>query len=160
MAGRVLLGIFSGISAVGLLTSCIILSNDRGSMAHAPNAVTFGVVLAIAGALSGLAAGIMGFIGLKPQFSPGLNRTTWILAIIGIGLPLLAIFIAFFGVMEPLSGMPFGNSSATLSAESFRSAIILAVLRVIAIWCALLTILATGLSELLLAVVTGHQSSE
>ncbi len=94
LAGRVMLGVCSGIAIFGMLFGIIASVQDTHALGDVPAGVVFGATLTFFGLLAGLAAGIMGMVGLKPTFTPALNLATGISSAASLVLPGLGIFIA------------------------------------------------------------------
>ena len=94
--GKVLLGICSGIVALGGLAAFAALINaiqDTHAFAGAPGGVVFGSVLILVGLLAALVAGIFGFVGLKSTFTPSLNTVTGIISVVSLLLPGLGLLV-------------------------------------------------------------------
>ncbi len=160
IAGRVLIGVFSGLVTIGLLTSALLWLSQQNALEGVPGGIIFGVVLALAGLLAGLAAGILGFVSLKPVFSSDLNRATRATAFAGLVLPVIGACIAVFGavnfVMDLFPPAARGDFANTQSAEFV---VVEIVLRIAIIWFAILTLFGAGMYELLIGLHT-HRGTD
>lgn len=161
VAGRVLTGIFSGLATIGLLTFAMLWSSQQNSLEGVPGSIIFGLVLALAGLLAALAAGILGFVGLKPAFSLDLNRATWATALAGLILPVIGVCIAVVGAANfAMDLFPPAARSDLANAQSARFVVLEIVLRIALIWSAILAMIGAGMYELLVGLHarsgTGH----
>jgi hypothetical protein len=154
---RLFLAIFSGIVALTLLVS-FYRSYSKfheippGAMDVIPGSVVFGFVLIIAGLAAALAASVLGFIGLKPEYSPLLNRLTWILSLCAIGLPFMGVFVMVLAALDAM-GQGFSSRRSSVSSETFReqATAMIVVMRIVAVWFSILALAMMGMMELLLA---------
>jgi hypothetical protein len=145
-SGRVLLGIFSGIVTVGMFIAVLDSMQEGRPMDGLPPGLVTSIILVFIGLLSGLAAGIMGFVGLKPSFTPGLNLATKITALGGLALPGLGLFVAMSAASADYLPGFHSNSNSELNWIIFT-----VVIRILTIFYACAALTSVGLQELLTA---------
>jgi len=144
VAGRTFVGIFSGISTFGSLVGIVNLLQGAREVSSIPDGVFFGGILVLIGMLAGLAAGIMGLVGLKPMFTRSLNQLTEIAAISSLVLPGLGIFVAAVSAGSLIAAHPTGRVLGDLVVVETAA-------RVLLILYAFLAVAAVGMRELLIA---------
>ena len=147
-AGRVLLGICSGIVTLGMLTAIIETVLERNTFVDVPAGMITGGILIFVGLLSGLAAGIMGFVGLKPVFTAALNQATRLTSLVGLLLPGLGIFVAMSAAAQ--SFMP-RFSAGNGNTSQWNWIFIEVVCRMLLIFYACNALTSVGIQELLTA---------
>jgi hypothetical protein len=108
--------------------------HDLFGVNELPGWVVVALTTATIGAVAGLIAGILGLVGLRPQFSGVLNGTTICFAINSISLSVLASMIIVWGVVN-LSDFPQ------------KGFLIFLFFRVFAVFCGFLALMAIGLAE-------------
>jgi hypothetical protein len=152
LGGRSLQGVFGTIVTLGTLIAGVLWLGQENSLAGAPAHLIFAVVLAIVGLLAGLASGIMALVGLKPAFTPLLNRATWIVGMASLLLTFSAVCIVFLGSFDRTFDLvpPISQNQST-DARVLKIVISQAVVRVVAMWISLLAVLGAGISELLVS---------
>jgi hypothetical protein len=145
VSGRVLLGISSGIISLGMLIAILDAMQERRPFVDVPGGVITGGILVFLGLLSGLAAGVMGFVGLKAIFTPGLNQATRITSLAGLLLPGLGIFVAVSAVSQEFFPVRSGNAS------ELNWIFVMVIGRMLMIVYACTALTSVGIHELLLA---------
>ncbi len=151
-SARICMGITSGIIVLAMLWGIIGSLLDNGAWTAMPGGVAFGVIVAYLGLFSGLAAGVMGLISLKPIFSHSLNLATKITALCALVLPGIGIFIIMASVAQ--SFLPFGAGGtdiAALEAHEMTWVITLVTARALLVGYGCLAIVIVGIRELFTA---------
>ena len=142
--GAVFGGIIGGLLGGATLISGIIGLVNQGDMRDlATNGVLPGwavmaVTLVLIGAIAGLTAGVLGLVGLKPTYTPGLNWTAVGGAGASLVLPALAVLVVA------------GGAASRFEAER-TGLVVFIIFRILAIFAAFLTLLAVGLAEVFVA---------
>jgi hypothetical protein len=154
--GRSILGICSGVVSIVIVVDLIRTIQLNHSYriipdgAVVPGGVVFGGVLCFIGLLAGLSAAVMGFVGLKPSFTSGLNQATILSAALALFLPGIGVFLAIVGASGFLvSRLPAGNEISSLSNEEFSYIVEIAA-RILLIFYACVIVVIAGMRELLI----------
>jgi hypothetical protein len=138
--GGIIGGLLAGATLISAIIGVINQSDMREVMTNGtlPGWAVMALTLALIGAIAGLAAGILGLVGLKPTYSPGLNWTAVGAAGASLALPALAGLIIA------------GGAAGQFEAERI-GLVVFIVFRILAIFAAFLALLAVGLAEVFVA---------
>ena len=133
-------GILALAALVAVLTSTYYCSKLGSLDGAVPTAVIVALILSLIGHLCGLAAGVLGMIGSKPDFSKTMNIATIVLSIVATSLP---------GISCLLLG--YGLSSMLPEASIIGPFLFAQIVRLLVVGYALILVAAIGLWEILIA---------
>lgn len=160
VAGKVLLGICSGIATLGMLVAILNTLQDSSTFKGVPGGVAFGVMVCFVGLLAGLTTGILGFIGLKPAFTPALNTATGLTASFSLVLPGLGLFIVVAAAWGFVSRkLNAGEDWASPLNKEIGSVVAEICARILLSMYACLAVVAVGIRELLTASCIPREDS-
>jgi hypothetical protein len=143
--GGIVGGLLLGTTLISAILWLVDQSNLRQFMheGELPGWAVMAITLGLVGSIAGLAAGVLGLVGLKPTYTPGVNWTAVGAAGASLVLPFLAVLVATGGVAAQL----FPDKTGL---------VVFGVFRIEAVFAAFLTLLAVGLAEVFVA---GHVNS-
>jgi hypothetical protein len=138
--GTMFQAIFGGTLACATVIAGIVgMIEDSGLNGHGlggemPGWMVLGLTIGVLGTAAGIAAGVLGLVGLKPKYSPAVNWTA-------VGCAGASIVLPFFAIMIVAGGLAseFTDKSGIFIFTCFR---------VITVFGMFLALLAVGLAEI------------